>query len=70
MTEKELVVLQTGESPNRVFPQPQVFIGAGTGLGQGILVWKGAADQGYYDVLGPKEDMAIFLRDAVNKLIC
>jgi len=51
LAENELVVLQTGENFHQVFPQPRVLIGAGTGLGQGILVWKGGADQGCYDVL-------------------
>lgn len=51
LAENELIVLQAGENPSQIFPQPRVLIGAGTGLGQGVLVWKDAADQGYYDVL-------------------
>lgn len=52
LLDDELVVLQTGESATQRLPQPRVLIGAGTGLGQGILVWKDIASGGYYDVLG------------------
>lgn len=47
----ELLVLQAGESSRQVTSPPRVIIGAGTGLGQGVLVWKDTANAGYYDVL-------------------
>lgn len=46
----ELSVLQAGEIPQQQIPSPCVLIGAGTGLGQGILIWNGDADTGHYDV--------------------
>jgi glucokinase len=44
----ELVMLQVG-APRPC--APRVLIGAGTGLGQGILVWHGSEHDGHYEVL-------------------
>lgn len=51
LVDDELVTLQAGENARQTVSQTRVLIGAGTGLGQGILVWRGNADSGYYDVL-------------------
>ena len=51
LADDETAVLQTGEKSQQLIPPPQVLIGAGTGLGQGILVWAGDPQQGHYEVL-------------------
>lgn len=52
LSDNEVVALQTGEKSNQSLRDVQVLIGAGTGLGQGIRVWRGDVDTGFYDVLG------------------
>lgn len=51
LTDAELLTLQKGEASPQPLPLPRVVIGAGTGLGQGLLLWRGDAVSGYYDVL-------------------
>lgn len=46
--DNELAVLQAGTPRPRA---PRVLIGAGTGLGQGILIWRGGERDGYYEAL-------------------
>ena len=55
----ELIVLQAGETDCQYFP-PCALIGAGTGLGQGLLVWQGDATTGHYEVLGSEGGHADF----------
>lgn len=43
----DIVTLQTGK---RLAQAPCITLGAGTGLGQGVLIWRGGAD-GYYDAV-------------------
>jgi glucokinase len=59
LSDDELVVVQAGEPDIQNFP-PCALIGAGTGLGQGLLVWKGNADSGHYEVLGSEGGHADF----------
>ena len=58
--EDELVVLQVGKKCNQIKPQPRVLIGAGTGLGQGLLVWNDVANAGFFDVLASEGGHADF----------
>jgi glucokinase len=51
LAEDEISVLQAGEKPRQLTPPPQVLIGAGTGLGQGILIWAGDPRHGHYQVI-------------------
>lgn len=44
----DVLVLQQGQPEERA---PRALIGAGTGLGQGFLVWSGDAQSGHYQVL-------------------
>jgi glucokinase len=48
LTAADVLVLQAGQPQARA---PRVLIGAGTGLGQGVLVWSGDAQSGHYQVL-------------------
>ena len=59
LSDDELVVVQAGEPDNQHMP-PCALIGAGTGLGQGLLVWKGDSDSGHYEVLGSEGGHADF----------
>ncbi len=61
--EKDFVVLQPG---NPVAHGPRAVIGAGTGLGQAILVWQGSrydviATEGGHTDFGPTDDLQIEL---------
>ncbi len=61
--EKDFIVLQPG---NPVAHGPRVVIGAGTGLGQAILVWQGSrydviATEGGHTDFGPTDDLQIEL---------
>jgi len=63
LSEGDLVVLQQGEPVARA---PRAVIGAGTGLGQGILVWdrdhyEPIATEGGHATFGPNDDMQIEL---------
>jgi glucokinase len=51
LKDDELAVLQLGDCSPSAARAPRVLIGAGTGLGQGILVWQGGEEEGSYDVL-------------------
>ncbi len=47
----ETVLLQKGDVPISGTRAPKIVIGAGTGLGQALLVWHGRVDDGDYDVI-------------------
>jgi len=47
----ETVLLQKGGVSIAETTAPKIVIGAGTGLGQALLVWRGATDGGYYEVI-------------------
>lgn len=51
LTHDEVVVLQEGSVPAGVMPSDKAVIGAGTGLGQALLVWCGEPDTGSYKVV-------------------
>jgi len=51
LLENDFSVLQAGAELSDSTPQPRVLIGAGTGLGEGVLVWRDIAGAGYYEVL-------------------
>lgn len=59
LRDDELVVVQAGEPDLQNLP-PCALIGAGTGLGQGLLVWQGDTDSGHYEVLGSEGGHADF----------
>lgn len=50
LTDDEIVVLQKGRYLAGRSHAPQALIGAGTGLGQGLLIWEGGVDDGHYVV--------------------
>jgi glucokinase len=63
LSDADLVVLQAGEPVTRA---PRAVIGAGTGLGQGILVWdrdhyEPIATEGGHASFGPNDDLQIEL---------
>jgi len=47
----EAVLLQKGDVSIAGAPAPKVVIGAGTGLGQALLVWNGDVNDGHYEVI-------------------
>ncbi|NOX93277.1 MAG: glucokinase [Gammaproteobacteria bacterium] len=47
----ETVLLQKGDVPTGGTTAPKVVIGAGTGLGQALLVWHGETNDGHYEVI-------------------
>jgi len=47
----DVLILQKGNVSINEALDPKVVIGAGTGLGQALLVWYGAADNGRYEVI-------------------
>ena len=47
----EVVLLQKGDVPTGGTTAPKIVIGAGTGLGQALLVWSGEAEDGHYTVV-------------------
>jgi glucokinase len=61
LAEDEFVVLQSGKGSSATSARaPRVLIGAGTGLGQGILVWRDGDDEGIYEVLSSEGGHADF----------
>ena len=52
LSDEAFFILQEGDTSFPDLPQPRVLIGAGTGLGQGLLIWQGNAEHGHYAVLG------------------
>ncbi len=58
--DEDLVALRIGEAAAGPLPFPRVLIGAGTGLGQGILVWQGDVSSGYYEVYASEGGHADF----------
>lgn len=49
--EDEVIILQENEDSKKIKVAPKVVIGAGTGLGQALLVWSGGEDDGHYEVI-------------------
>ena len=47
----ETVLLQKGDVSLGGMTAPKIVIGAGTGLGQALLVWRGKADDAHYEVI-------------------
>lgn len=47
----DTVLLQKGGMSNDMTTAPKIVIGAGTGLGQALLVWHGQTSDGYYGVI-------------------
>ncbi len=56
----ETVLLQKGGEPTSETIAPKIVIGAGTGLGQALLVWRGRVDDGYYEVISSEGGHADF----------
>jgi len=47
----EIVLLQKGDVPIDGMVAPKIVIGAGTGLGQALLVWREETNGGHYEVI-------------------
>lgn len=60
LDDEDLIELQCGEATEQPVPPPRVLIGAGTGLGQGILMWHGDVRNGHYDVYASEGGHADF----------
>ncbi|MCF6256774.1 MAG: glucokinase [Gammaproteobacteria bacterium] len=56
----ETLLLQKGDVPTDATIAPRVVIGAGTGLGQALLVWCGGIDDGHYEVISSEGGHADF----------
>lgn len=51
LADNEVLIIQEGGEPIAKMTAPKVVIGAGTGLGQALLVWSGGEDAGHYEVV-------------------
>jgi len=60
LADNETLLLQKGDMPTGEMMTPRVVIGAGTGLGQALLVWCGEIHDGHYDVIASEGGHADF----------